>query len=125
MTEEILKAAAKEHGHECPGLALGLRVSEIASEVFGWEKIPEDLTVTADRPACYVDGIRFMTGCSPANGRISFRNDGKWAFVFSSRGRKISVELKSRPNFAAGRDAMMESVLFGDRDELFNISDLV
>ena len=30
MTEEILKAAAKEHGHECPGLALGLRVSEIA-----------------------------------------------------------------------------------------------
>ena len=77
MTEEILKAAAKEHGHECPGLALGLRVSEIASEVFGWEKIPEDLTVTADRPACYVDGIRFMTGCSPANGRISFRNDGK------------------------------------------------
>ena len=31
MTEEILKAAAKEHGHECPGLALGLRVSDIVA----------------------------------------------------------------------------------------------
>ena len=125
MTEEILKAAAREHGHECPGLALGLRVSEIACEVFGWDKVPEDLTVTADRPACYVDGIRFMTGCSPKDGRMTFRNDGKWAFVFSSEGRKVSVELKNRPNFAAGREAMMESVLYGDRDELFIISDLV
>lgn len=125
MTEELFYAAAKEHGHECPGLALGLRVSEIASEVFGWEKVPEDLTCTADRPACYVDGIRFMTGCDPEKGTVTFRNDGKWAFVFSSGGRSVSIELKSRPNFAAGREALMRSVLEEDRDELFNVCDLV
>lgn len=121
MTEELLKEAAKEHGHLCPGLALGIRVSEAAAEVFGWTKVPEELVCTVDRSACYVDGIRFMTGCSPANRRLTCRNDGKWEFDFTLDGRTVSVGLKSRPDFSAGKEAMIQKIISSDINELFTI----
>lgn len=123
MTQEIFLAAAQEHGHQCPGLALGLRASEIAQAVMKWEGKPEGLTCSVDRRACYVDGVRFMTGCTPENGTITFRNDGQWAFVFSKDGVSVRVELAARPDFTKGREAMTEQVLYGPAEEVFRVTE--
>lgn len=122
MTQEIFLAAAQEHGHQCPGLALGLRASEIAQSVMKWEGKPEGLTCSVDRRACYVDGVRFMTGCTPENDTITYRNDGQWAFVFSKDGESVRVELASRPDFTKGMEALTEKVLYGSEEEMFQVT---
>ena len=82
------------HGHVCPGLALGYRVSAAAMEALGVRRpYDEELVAVAETDACGVDAIQMVTGCTAGKGNLIVLDYGKHAFSFYSResGRAVRV----------------------------------
>lgn len=72
------------HGHSCPGLAIGIRATELALRELGK---PDDIEMVAisETDMCGVDAIQFLTGCTYGKGNFLHRDYGKMAFSFFDR----------------------------------------
>src|SRR5512134_883344 len=81
------------HGHSCPGLALGFRVSIRAMKEF--KNLPEDeeLVAIAENDSCAVDAVQVMTGCTFGKGNLIFRNYGKQVYTFLKRSTGKSLRI--------------------------------
>ncbi len=87
------------HGHACPGLALGYRVSLYALKMLGDRASDEELTATVENSSCAVDAVQVLTGCTFGKGNLIFRDYGKHVYTFirrpSGEGIRISVDWRS------------------------------
>ncbi|MGA1791782.1 MAG: FmdE family protein [bacterium] len=87
------------HGHSCPGLATGYRVSKIAlREIAGKRAQDEELVAIVENDACGVDGVQFLTGCTLGKGNLLYRDFGKHVFTFVCRnsGKAVRISVKGR-----------------------------
>lgn len=84
------------HGHACPGLALGYRVSVFALKQFGKRSPDEEIVAIVENNSCAVDAVQVITGCTFGKGNLIFRDYGKQVYSFISRasgkGIRISVD---------------------------------
>jgi formylmethanofuran dehydrogenase subunit E len=85
------------HGHSCPGLAMGYRMTGAALEWLARHSRAEDeeLVAITENNACGVDALQFMSGCTFGKGNLIFRDYGKQAYTFFCResGRGVRVVL--------------------------------
>src|SRR5512135_1143809 len=99
------------HGHSCPGLALGYRVSLRTLREFKGRAEDEELVGIVENNSCAVDAVQVMTGCTFGKGNLIFRDNGKQVYTFikrpSGRGIRISIDWK-RPPEAAEEKAIWE-----------------
>lgn len=72
------------HGHRCPGLAIGIRVSELCLRKLGHNNDSALVTV-CETDMCGVDAVQFLTGCTIGKGNLIVQNHGKMAFSFFRR----------------------------------------
>ena len=82
------------HGHECPGLAIGYRLTQAALEALQVVRsADEDLVAVVENDACGVDAVQFLSGCTFGKGNLIFRDVGKHAYTFYARssGRAVRV----------------------------------
>ena len=90
------KFVADFHGHTCPGLALGYRVSVYALENLGKRSADEELVAIVENNSCAVDAVQVITGCTFGKGNLIFRDYGKQVYTFikrpSGKGVRISVD---------------------------------
>ncbi len=84
IAKETVEQTIAFHGHSCPGLAIGIRVSELAMEKLGIHRSKSGLCVT-ETDMCAVDAIQFLTQCSFGKGNLIHRDWGKSAFTFYDR----------------------------------------
>ena len=87
------------HGHSCPGLATGYRVSKIAlREIAGKRAEDEELVAIVENDACGVDGVQFLTGCTLGKGNLIYRDFGKHVFTFVCRnsGKAVRISVKGQ-----------------------------
>ncbi|MFZ5644633.1 MAG: FmdE family protein [Bacillota bacterium] len=96
------------HGHLCPGLAMGYRVSRYALKMV--DKGP-GLTVYSGSGGCPLHAIEVMTGCSRDNGTIIMVNQQGWAFYDEKSEEGFRFVLK---NNLAGRKPE-------DKDDYINL----
>ncbi|NOZ25951.1 MAG: formylmethanofuran dehydrogenase, partial [Nitrospirae bacterium] len=68
--------AVRFHGHVCPGLALGYRVSDLVLRELGPRSEDEELVAIVENNSCAVDAIQVMTGCTFGKGNLIFRDYG-------------------------------------------------
>jgi len=113
------------HGHACPGLALGYRVSLYALKMLGDRASDEELTATVENSSCAVDAVQVLTGCTFGKGNLIFRDYGKHVYTFirrpSGEGIRISVDWRS-PEETEEEKSMWERYMKGDRsDEVLNM----
>lgn len=110
------------HGHSCPGLALGYRVSLAALKAMGMEHISEDeeLVAIVENDSCAVDAIQVVTGCTFGKGNLIFRDYGKQAYTFIKRpsGEAIRISI----DFISSKETEKEKELWkryagGDRSK--------
>jgi len=97
MNREMWEKAVMFHGHECPGLAIGVRASQIVMEKFSVGRAAdEELVCVTENDACGVDGIQALLGCTMGKGNLIYRPIGKQAFKFFERkgGRTLRLILK-------------------------------
>lgn len=95
-TSELLLKAAQLHGHICPGLALGVMgATKILQQLYEEGEEINDYTLTVEMKNCLVDGILFVTGCTPGNHRfIQSDKDTSCFYLLNSTGKGKRLRLK-------------------------------
>lgn len=108
------------HGHICPGLVLGYRVSMLALKDFGERAEDEELIAIVENNSCAVDAVQVMTGCSFGKGNLIFRDYGKQVYTFikrpSGEGMRISITWEP-PEETEEEKIMWERYMRGDRSD--------
>ncbi len=99
IEQERINRTIEFHGHSCPGLAIGIRASElILGEMAAIQDI--DLVCVSETDMCGVDAIQFLTGCTYGKGNLLHHDFGKMAFSFydrkSDRGLRLLFKQDSR-----------------------------
>ena len=113
MNNELWKKCIEFHGHKCPGLAIGYKVSEAAKEKMGLSfSKDEEIVCVVENDACCVDAVQVLTGCSIGKGNLIHKDSGKMAFTFFNRknGEGVRIVLKSRKK-GEDRQKEMERIL--------------
>ncbi|MFC1885103.1 FmdE family protein [Thermodesulfobacteriota bacterium] len=88
--EEIIRF----HGHSCPGLAIGYRMSVSALNFLSDKKSKdEELVAIVENKACGVDAVQYITGCTFGKGNLIFKDYGKHVYTFFNRGSKKGVRV--------------------------------
>ncbi len=115
------------HGHICPGLALGYRVSMFALKELGERALDEGLVAIVENNSCAVDAVQVITGCTFGKGNLIFKDYGKQVYTFIKRpfrnrvttkgdGIRISVDWKSQEETDEEKN-MWDRYMKGDRSE--------
>ncbi len=84
LSPEQIHATVAFHGHECPGLIIGIRAAELALRELG--PAGPDLVAVVETDMCGVDAIMVLTNCTVGKGNLLHRDYGKMAFSFYRRG---------------------------------------
>ena len=126
MTQEYWNKAKAFHGHECPGLAIGVKVCEAVVEKMGVSPAPaldEELVCIAENDACGVDAVQALMGCTIGKGNLIYKGTGKQAFTFIDRdgGKAMRFYLKAKNN-GMERSQYQEYLLSAPVDDLFECS---
>lgn len=102
---------AEFHGHICPGLAIGYRVSALALGEMGGRSEDEELVAVVENDSCAVDAVQVMTGCTFGKGNLRFMDYGKQVYTFirrpSGEGLRISVNWVSPEETAEEKEAWL------------------
>lgn len=76
----------KFHGHSCPGVAIGYRMTLAAMQLLEVDRSgDEELVAIVENDACGVDALQLMSGCTFGKGNLIFRDYGKPVFTLFSR----------------------------------------
>jgi len=92
-TKSILETAIRFHGHQCPGLAMGLRVSLVALRELGKPAKDEELVAIVENSSCGVDAIQVLTGCTFGKGNLIFKDYGKYVYTFMNRENQKAIRI--------------------------------
>lgn len=90
-----LDEVVKFHGHICPGLVLGYRVSLLALKELGRRSEDEEIVAIVENNSCAVDAVQAMTGCTFGKGNLIFHDYGKQVYTFIKRpsGKAIRISI--------------------------------
>jgi formylmethanofuran dehydrogenase subunit E len=94
MNTPSFEEVARFHGHRCPGLAIGYRMTTAALAALSVERAAdEELVAIVENDACGVDAVQFVAGCSLGKGNLVLRDVGKPVYTIFSRrlGRAVRV----------------------------------
>lgn len=126
MNKQLWDKSIAFHGHECPGLAIGFKACQAASEKMqiGFSDDEEIVCVT-ENDACGVDAVQVIFSCTMGKGNLIYRGTGKQAFSFFNRktGQKLRVCLKPSLNKGMDRTQWKEYLLKSPVDEIFTFSE--
>ncbi|MFR7986599.1 FmdE family protein [Zhenpiania hominis] len=126
MSDTLWKKAVSFHGHECGGIALGVRACMEAIDRLGITfSEDEDLVCVTENDACGVDAVQAILGCTLGKGNLIYYGTGKMAFNFYNRTTGESFRLIAKPKKPGGRKGKdyIEFVLNGPLEEIFDVTE--
>ncbi len=92
-----LQKAEAFHGHLCPGMFSGVKMSLLAKGLLGMKEFPsKDLIVIAEIDRCLTDAIMSFTGCRLGRRSMKFRDFGKFAATFCSLEHRQGFRIATR-----------------------------
>ena len=110
----------KFHGHVCPGLVLGYRVSAFALKELGKKASDEEIVAIVENNSCAVDAVQVMTGCTFGKGNLIFKDYGKQVYTFIKRpsGKAIRISIDwTPPPETEKENEMWRRYMKGDRSK--------
>jgi formylmethanofuran dehydrogenase subunit E len=82
------------HGHSCPGLAIGYRMTKAALDFLsGLRSKDEELVAIVENNACGVDALQYISGCTFGKGNLIFKDYGKQVYTLYDRKTKRGVRV--------------------------------
>jgi formylmethanofuran dehydrogenase subunit E len=129
LSHQQIAAVVAFHGHLCPGLAWGMRVSEAALALLGPRAQDEELVAVVETDNCAVDAIQFLTGCTFGKGNLRYLDHGQNVFTFCSRNTRRAVRISRNPDWqmpeqALDQPARVQAILEAPPEELLTIEEL-
>lgn len=125
IDRELWSKVVLFHGHECPGLTIGVQAAIYAKELLALEfSDDEQVVCVAENDACGIDGIQVLLGCSVGKGNLLFHLTGKQAYSFYNRKTGKSVRLVLRPS-TKKRDRIASFAYYQSTEvkELFDVKE--
>ena len=116
------------HGHSCPGLAMGYRMTKAAMGFLAqYRAEDEELVAITENNACGVDALQYLSGCTFGKGNLIFKDYGKQAYTLYSRktGDGVRVVLNQQDIPAAkkvDRQAYIRWLLEADDSEMISLT---
>lgn len=111
IASEVVQKVRDFHGHMCPGLAIGIRIAEIALREIGPHAEDEEVVAVVETDMCGVDAIQVLTGCTFGKGNLIYNDYGKKAFSFYRRSDGKGIRIVRLPKVPSEldpeRDALM------------------
>lgn len=127
MNNSLWEKAAEFHGHKCPGLAIGYKVSLLALKHLEIKDDinDEDIVCIAETDACGVDAVQVILKATVGTGAMRIMYTGKQAFNIFNRknGKKARFVLNDMQNFNS-KEERMEYILSADEEKLFTIKEV-
>ena len=96
ISSRLIQKTIDFHGHSCPGLAIGIRASEVALEEVG-RSSDEEVVAVVENDNCAVDAIQFLLSCTFGKGNLIHLDYGKLAFSFYRRSDGAAIRLIGKP----------------------------
>jgi formylmethanofuran dehydrogenase subunit E len=94
ITDPAYEKVVAFHGHSCPGLAIGYRMTKAALAFLSSSRAPdEELVAIVENNACGVDAVQFLSGCTFGKGNFIFKDYGKHVYTFYDRKTKRGVRV--------------------------------
>ncbi len=118
----------KFHGHSCPGLAMGYRMTKAAMGfLVQCRAEDEELVAITENNACGVDALQYLSGCTFGKGNLIFKDYGKQAYTLYSRktGEGVRVVLNHQAvpkEKKADRQEYIRWLLEADDAEMFSLT---
>jgi formylmethanofuran dehydrogenase subunit E len=107
-TPTLLEKGIWFHGHKCPAMPMGLRVSLAAMDALCVDqraRAGELITLVesdSDHCAtCFADGVQVVTGCNFGKGNIQKLHYGKWGLTLIDRKQNKAVRVVPRTEVMA------------------------
>ena len=116
------------HGHSCPGLAIGYRMTRSALDALArYRAEDEELVAVVENDACGVDALQYLSGCTFGKGNLIFKDHGKHAYTLFCRHSKKAVRVVfDRSSFPkelnADREALTQWILGAGEQEIMSVS---
>ncbi|CAN5197574.1 FmdE family protein [soil metagenome] len=98
VERETIEKAVAFHGHLCPGLAMGIRATEIGLREIGPHSKDEEVVAVVETDMCAVDAIQSLMGCTFGKGNLIHRDYGKSAYTFIRRSDGRAFRVSTRPD---------------------------
>jgi formylmethanofuran dehydrogenase subunit E len=110
----LFQKARDFHGHVCPGILLGTRLTMAGLRELGMNPLEpqKHLLVFMEIDRCGADAVQAITGCSLGHRNMKFRDLGKFAatFIDTTTGKAVRVAVHEKDHGKQeGRD--MKEVL--------------
>ena len=119
------------HGHSCPGLAIGYRMSKAGLDFLsGSRSEDEELVAIVENDACGVDALQFITGCTFGKGNLIFKDYGKQVYTLYDRNSRkgVRVVLKSLnvpENARKNRDQFINWLLTTPDEDVVSLKEVM
>jgi formylmethanofuran dehydrogenase subunit E len=97
LDQKTIDEVVRFHGHQCPGLAIGIQAARLAIREVGGHSPDEEVVAVVETDMCAVDGIQYLTGCTFGKGNLIHRDWGKNAYTFFRRSDGRAVRIAPRP----------------------------
>ncbi|VVB71657.1 FmdE, Molybdenum formylmethanofuran dehydrogenase operon [uncultured archaeon] len=103
--DDELKKAVEFHGHLCPGIVIGYRVSKYVREHYPRSE-DEELVCIVENNSCSVDAVQALLGCTFGKGNLIYKDYGKQTFTFYSRGDGKAIRLYFKADLSKRMDKL-------------------
>ena len=123
MNNLLWEEAVKFHGHECPGLAIGIRACEAIISKMNIKPKEDKIICITENNTCPVDGIKYVFGCDYDKKNLFYKESEELFFnIFkTSNNDSLRIIYKGK-NDTDSKDGYMKYILNADIDELFDFS---
>ena len=118
------------HGHSCPGLAIGYRMSKAGlAFLSGSRAEDEELVAIVENDACGVDALQCLTGCTFGKGNLLFKDYGKHVYTLYNRksGKGVRVVLNAlsvSENIRKDREQFIKWLLTAPEEEVVTLREV-
>jgi len=119
----------KFHGHSCPGLAVGYRMTQAALSFFQESRSEdEEIVAIVENNACGTDALQFMSGCTFGKGNLIFKDYGKHVFTIFSRkskkGVRVAFNFKTiTDDMRKDREGLIQWILSAPENEILSVKE--
>ena len=118
------------HGHSCPGLAMGYRMSKAALDFLSDARsADEEVVAIVENDACGVDALQWLSGCTFGKGNLKFKDYGKQAYTLYSRkskkGVRVLLNIRDVPEDARkDRDSFIDWLLSAPDEDIVSLQEV-
>lgn len=124
--------AVQFHGHSCPGLAMGYRMTKAALNYFSQPRAKdEELVAIVENDACGTDAVQFLSGCTFGKGNLIFKDHGKMVYTFYHRSNREAIRISRPAEFKEkltdkdlSRDEMIDWILSASENEIVKLEEI-